>query len=640
MGIRLVATFLVVSVLSLSAASADVGDPQTKTNHPWYPGELSCSTFERLFKTQAELYRRVVGRIPETDEDKALASLLWRLANYWHGEEGQQNLWGRGFTEGGDLWNREYWSGLFAHGFGICGTSHSQWVGEMHELLGFGRGRMAGVPDHSSFEVFLTGGAYGKGKWVLLDHDISTVIWDAEGKALLSIPEINANLATLADPSFKPERQHGWPICSYNAKAALGAFRQHLGASPLSGYAGPPPKVHLRRGETLRRYLKPGLEDGKTFVFWGRNYMTAGVPGPERWGSWVNQPEHAFPAKTSAGYHDGQARYANAVYRYAPDFGSGDYKEGVVEEGPDHVTFEFQSPYVVATTPATNEIWNCYEPGGRNGLLLRGKSDAAVAVSVDRGRTWKEYGSLKDGLDLTDCVKGYFQYRIRFGAGAPALARSGLVMTTVCQCSVATIPHLKDGGSRVEFEATHQAVDSVGPPIEQARTHVVAGSFDSPEVTLELTPARKDSPVAVYAAAHVMSWADPNLAGVYSVDLSSDKGATWTPMVKDWRIPKNDGAPATRWSQAYVWGSCAVSTAPVRVRFRNDRNVPIARAELHLVHTTAGRDSTRVTFDWTDDAGSHRESHEYPAEKAPIWELKTGKNVETRWVEYAPVPGR
>jgi len=119
MGIRLVATILVVSILSISAASADVGDPQTKTNHPWYPGELSCSTFERLFKTQAELYRRVVGRIPETDEDKALASLLWRLAHYWHAEEGQQNLWGKGFTDGGDLWNREYWSGLFAHGFGI-----------------------------------------------------------------------------------------------------------------------------------------------------------------------------------------------------------------------------------------------------------------------------------------------------------------------------------------------------------------------------------------------------------------------------------------------------------------------------------------------------------------------------------------
>jgi hypothetical protein len=637
MGIRLTSAVLVILGLGLSPASADVGDPQTKTDHPWYPGELSCSTFPRLFKTQAELYRRVVGRVPETDEDKALAALLWRLTHYWHGEEGQQNLWGKGFTEGGDLWNREYWSGLHAHGFGICGTSHSQWVAEMDALFGFGRGRMAGVPEHSSFEVFLTGGAYGPGKWVLLDHDISTVIWDSEGRALQSIDEIKADLGRLADPKFKPERQSGWPMCSYNAKAAASAFREHYGASPLSGYAGPPPRIHLRRGETLRRYLKPGLEDGKTFVFWGRNYMTAGVPGPERWGSWVNQPENAFPAKPTAGYHEGQARYANAAYRYAPDFGNGDYKEGVVDEGPNQVTFGFQSPYIIGATPSGNGEWSCYDAGGRNGLVLRGKGDCAVSVSVDRGRTWKDAGPLKDGLDLTDAVKGYSQYRIRFGAGAPALAGSGLVMTTVCQCSVSIIPRLKDGGSRVEFEATHQVVDSVGPPIEQAKTHVVSGAFDSPEVTLEL---RAESPVTVTAAAHVMTWADPKLQATYSLDLSTDCGASWTPLVENWRIPKNVAAPESRWSQAYVWGSREISAAPVQVRFRNDRRVPIARAELHLVRRTPGRDQTRVTFDWSDDAGAHRESHDFPAEKAPVWALKTGRNVITNWVEYGVVATR
>jgi hypothetical protein len=27
-------------------ARADVGDPQIRTDHPWYPGELACSTFD------------------------------------------------------------------------------------------------------------------------------------------------------------------------------------------------------------------------------------------------------------------------------------------------------------------------------------------------------------------------------------------------------------------------------------------------------------------------------------------------------------------------------------------------------------------------------------------------------------------
>ena len=50
-------------VIAMSAASAlaGVGDPQIKTAHPWYPGELSCSTFQRLFATQAALPGRPAG---------------------------------------------------------------------------------------------------------------------------------------------------------------------------------------------------------------------------------------------------------------------------------------------------------------------------------------------------------------------------------------------------------------------------------------------------------------------------------------------------------------------------------------------------------------------------------------------------
>src|SRR5438876_9312933 len=101
-----------LSVLLLCSATplarADTGDPQVRTDHPWYPGELSCSTFERLFATQAELYERVVGVRPVTDEQKALAAWLWRNTHYWHGEEGAEDLCGKGFTRGGDLRTRDY----------------------------------------------------------------------------------------------------------------------------------------------------------------------------------------------------------------------------------------------------------------------------------------------------------------------------------------------------------------------------------------------------------------------------------------------------------------------------------------------------------------------------------------------------
>src|SRR5205823_1039831 len=72
-------------------ARAGVGDPQVRTDHPWYPGELACSSFEALFATQAELYQRVVGVKPRTDEQKALAAWLWRNTHYYHGEEGAED---------------------------------------------------------------------------------------------------------------------------------------------------------------------------------------------------------------------------------------------------------------------------------------------------------------------------------------------------------------------------------------------------------------------------------------------------------------------------------------------------------------------------------------------------------------------
>src|SRR5581483_8846035 len=91
---------LAAAVLALVVASpavAGVGDPQVRTDDPWYPGELACSTFDRLFATEAEVYTRVTGRACTTDEDKVLAAWLWRNTHYWHGEEGAEDYWGLGF---------------------------------------------------------------------------------------------------------------------------------------------------------------------------------------------------------------------------------------------------------------------------------------------------------------------------------------------------------------------------------------------------------------------------------------------------------------------------------------------------------------------------------------------------------------
>jgi hypothetical protein len=45
---------IAILLATVGVAHAGVGDPQIRTDHPWYLGELACSTFERLFATQAE----------------------------------------------------------------------------------------------------------------------------------------------------------------------------------------------------------------------------------------------------------------------------------------------------------------------------------------------------------------------------------------------------------------------------------------------------------------------------------------------------------------------------------------------------------------------------------------------------------
>jgi hypothetical protein len=633
-----------VLFLSAGLARAGVGDPQVGTDHLWYPGELSCSTFERLFATQAEQYRRVTGKAPRTDEEKALASWLWRNTHYFHAEDGAEDLWGEGFTKGLDLRTRDYWTGLIAYGFGLCGTTHSQWTAEMEHLLGHGRGRGVGVLGHNSFEVFLTGGPYGDGKWALLDHDVSTVIFNEGGTALLSIPEVRRDWKRLTDRKHQPDKQHGWLVCGLHPGDG-GVFSEYGVAEYLAGYAGPPPIVHLRRGEVLRRYLAPGLGDGKTFVFWGRNYNCGGVPGPERSHTWVNQPEKMHGSRDGAGYRPGQARFGNAIYTYRPDFRGGDYREGVVEEGDRHVVFAFQTPFIIAATPEGDRPWGVYEPRCRNGLVLSGKADCAVSVSTDRGQSWQDCGAFADGMDLTDRVKGRRQYLLRLHAGAMALAGSGLTITTVCQANPAVMPRLKDNGSAVRFEASGRAVVSAGPNLAQAAAHLIDGKFGTPRITLELSTPGGERVLELHAAAHVLSGSPPRPDVKYQIEVSTDAGKTWQPVVKNWSVPRRGDEPKDFWSQSLCWGSVSLAKGPawkVRVRFRNDGGKAYARGEAHLVYRTGTADATRVEFAWADHQGQHRASHTFSGTEkdTAAWTVPTGRAVQTRWVEFEPVPAR
>ena len=635
-------TALAYGGIDVSSAIADVGDPQIRTDHPWYPGELAISTFDRLFATQAEVYERVTGRTTDTDEDKALASWLWRNTHYWHGEAGRRDLWGTGFQTGHDHRLREYWNGLFAYGFGLCGTTHSQWTAEFEHLLGHGRGRGVGTAGHNAFEVFLRDPSYGEtGQWALLDHDLSTVVFDRTGTRLLGLREMQKDVDQWIDRGFMPERQRGWLVCGLHPSDG-NAYRKYSVAEYFPGYSGPPPIVHLRRGESMRRYFRPGLEDGKTFVFWGRNYNTKGVPGPERSRTWVNQPEGMFGSESGTRHRDGQARFANVEYVYRPNFQSGDYREGVIHETESEVVFEFRTPYIIAAAPANDEPWGIYDPGCRHGLVVRGTSACRVDVSTDAGQTWSTPQDLSEELDFsevvdfTDVVKGRDQYWIRFSAGRTQLASAELEIRTVCQANVAILPRLKDNGTNVTFRSGQQRIQSVGPEMALVKPHVVDGAVGQDQVTLQMTP--NQPVVEIYAAAHIASGSPPNTRVNYQIEASLDGGQTWQPIVSDWSIRRRADEPADFWSQSLCYGKANiehVAGRPLQIRFSNDGRKSILRCEAHLVQRTGVPDATKVTYDWTDKEGHHRASHVFEPSNSD-WTIDTASEVQTNWVEFKP----
>jgi hypothetical protein len=626
----------ILLLLAASPGGANSVDPQLKTDHPFFQGELTCSTFDRLFKAQADMYGRETGRKADNDEDKAIASWYWRNLHFFHCTLAQEpDILGKGKSEN----VRDYWTSLFSYGHAICGSTHAELTAEYEYLLGHCRSRVTGVDGHNSLEVWLSGGPYGAGKWVLLDSDITTICFDKEQKALMNIEELVKadRKALLTNRTAKDNR--GW-LPELVAGDGVGTYTHISTYSPLEGYAGVPPVVDLRPGESLRRFPRPGFEEGLKgpVVFWGNS--PDGVVGPNRHTSNLSDPEHAFNATArprGEGDLNKRARTGNAVFTYKPDF-KGGYKAGVAVEDDQSVTLVHNSPYVVACNPAKKVT----DPGCTLGLVLAGKAECKVCVSTDHMKTFSDPVDFKDGLDLTDLVKGHYQYWLKFMAPATALAAKDVVITTRCMANGYILPHLKAGKTQVTFNASGLASETIGPQAEIIKQYLSEGDMAKGSFAVKFKTPHGEKIKELFFAARAASGCPPKPDLAFKAEYSTD-GKEWKILRDDWRInPPAPYNPPDTWSQSFFFGSKDISAdnaSEVQVRLSNNKGKNFMMGQFSLLFPKPNAAKTRVTYCW-DEAGQEKTAeHVYPAAASmdASWTIETGKEPKLKWVDLAAV---
>jgi hypothetical protein len=631
------ATLVLIAGTSVVLASdGGVGDPQLMTDHPFWQGELSCSTFERLFQNQSDLYTRVTGRKTDNDEDKAIASWYWRNIHYFHCSLlPEPDI----FKKGAPEVTRDYWAGVFSYGHGMCQENHYQYTAEMDYLLGHCRGRAAIVSGHTSFEVALTGGPYEKGKWVLLDSDINTVCFDAQQKAMLNIEELMkldrrkylTNRPAKDNRSWLPELYPG---------DGVGTYTQIKAYAPESGYAVAPPIVNLRPGEKLRRFPRPGLGEGEkgTLAYWG--ICVDGFDGPNRHITYLTDPSKFYNATARPNQENDpnrRGRFGNALFTYTPDFSGGSYKEGVAAEDEGSVTIEHNSPFIIACKPAAKK---CLDPDAKLGLVLNGKAECKVCVSTDGMKTFSDPVDFKDGLDLTDLVKGHYQYWLKFMAAPSALAGKDITIKTLCMANGYVMPHLKGDGTQVTFNAGGLATETIGPQAETISKNIIDGGLDKPSFTVKLKSPHGEKIKSVCWAVRSPTGCPPKPNLAFKAEYSAD-GKEWTVLRDDWRIiPPPPYDPPDTWSQSFFYGSKDVKAdgGEVQIRISNNLGKTYQMGQFSIVYEVKNTAKTKVTYCWDEGGSEKTAEHSYPAaaKMDTSWKIETGKDPKVKWIEMTP----
>jgi len=311
------------TVLGLSQAHAVVGDPQIRTDHPLYPGELAYSTMDRFCQTIIDSGDWGLG-LGDSERDVALKLWLWKITHTLH--DYTPKLWtplheycrarfqthepnhpirpDPTFPPCVSDEDQDSLRWTFSFGYALCTTHHGN-IGPQIEAVGKAlgkdwRSRWVEIPGDTNHEIFFDG------RWRVFDVNAGTLLFSSDDPK-------TADLLSFRD-AFGPRDGPKRPDLLENAPAFAGRYLPKLvwGENGTDGL--PKPYVWMRNllrrpdlywdgDEVARKHpdlklmyhaaynacpIVYALKNGETFTRWfsgddARKEM--GLPKPVWWGA-------------------------------------------------------------------------------------------------------------------------------------------------------------------------------------------------------------------------------------------------------------------------------------------------------------------------------------------------------------------
>ncbi|HEV7279466.1 MAG TPA: hypothetical protein VGN57_04565 [Pirellulaceae bacterium] len=643
-----------------SSASAQVGDPTLRTDHPQYAGEGAFQTAADCVAFATE------GK--SSPQDQAIGLYLWLLTHQWHLASPQEpGPRGVADTAAGndDLIVYDAARSRFSYGYGLCGTVHA-WNEVYWRELGMNARRRA-FPGHTNSEVLYDG------SWHAFDTDMAGLIFRPDG-VVAGYDDVIAN-PSLAS-AYKPPLPHypfAWPGDEKVMRAGWQevAKKKDWDCLYAGGYEAHPGIVNLRPGESFTRFFDPDAFGGPT----KRRFWHHQKNGPQRDWTFANNgvPRHEGNESNARG----NASYCNGLFEYEPKLSAETLRSPEVDASenvafdeqssslrsadgkPASVTFRHFSPYVICGDPADDA--NPMTGPATDGLVIAGEveGEVAIEVSANEGQTWTRLPGSALPLDATELVKGRYVWKVRLSWQGGASVRRLRFETTTQVCQT-IYPRLTANGSEVAYRAADRAVVASLPnfslPESDAKTFETVsrrsanvayrGRSESSRNAYETTDNKPgtivfpiEAPADLLEVRAAMRYAvrvpSPENCD-YRLEVSTDDGATWSPLAKADVAPDND------FSSGWVYGSADIAEkqakkALVRATiYAGGHRTGLIDIQLYGIYRTPSAGAVEVEYGWQEGDAKKSEMRSIAAgTDEDRWSVPTGAEVRDDFVRIS-----